>query len=141
MTIENEIKALEKSLDALKKAYEKEQLKEYEEKEHKHFNDGDLVVSGEVIGVVEWSENIAIGCNYSKGYMGVNLQSGNRGFAVLKRDEFELVTDGYYKKIHAIVIELTGLEIEELKYTLGWRNCNPNKTKSKVLDILDSIHA
>ena len=45
----------------------------------------------------------------------------------------------YYKKEHHISITLTGLEIEEVKHSLGWRNMNPNKSKSKLLDCLDAV--
>ena len=72
--------------------------------------------------------------------MGISIINGSRGFlACAKRDEYDIVNDLYYTQNHSINIQLTGLEIEELKYTLGYRNMNPNITKSKILDVLDSI--
>jgi hypothetical protein len=62
------------------------------------------------------------------------------GFGSFRRDEFESVNDTYYSTTHKVKINLTGLEIEEIKYSLGYRNFNPNKSKTKLLDVLDSFH-
>ena len=137
-----QINELGNQLKKLKAAYEIEQKSAYENRDHKHFNKGDIVTNGTDTGVVGWTENNACNCPYNKGYMGISLISGNRGFmAFAKRDDFDIVVDKYYSDNHNIRIELTGLEIEELKYTLGYRNMNPNKTKSKLLDLLDAIHS
>ena len=140
--MKEQIQELENQLKKLKEAYEAEQQKAYESKTHKHFEEGDIVTNGKDIGVVGWTENNGCNCPYDKGYMGISLITGNRGFmAFAKRDEFEIVTDDYYTRQHKIEIELSGLEIEELKYTLGWRNLNPNNTKSNMLDLLEAVHA
>lgn len=139
--MKQEIQELENQLKKLKDAYELEQKTVYESKQHKHFDEGDIVTNGKDIGIVGWTENKGCNCPYDKGYMGISLITGSRGFmAFAKRDEFELVTDDYYTKQHKIEFELSGLEIEELKHTLGWRNLNPNKTKSKMLDLLETFH-
>lgn len=133
------IEKLEAQLKELKEVYENEQRIKYEEHEHKHFEKGDIVTNGDKIVVVEWTENKVIGCEYEKGYFGGSIINGDRGFSTFKRDEFSIVTDDYYTKQHEISLTLTGLEIEEIKYSLGWRNMNSNKSKSKLLDCLDAV--
>ena len=138
--MKEEIKKLEENLKELKKAYEQKQKEDYENKKHKNFKKGDLVTNGAETGIVGWTENKACDCPKEKGYMGISLITGSRGFkAFAKRDEYTLVKDKYYDKIHKVKIELTGIEIEELKYTLGYRNCNSNKVKSRMLDYLDTL--
>jgi hypothetical protein len=137
--MKQQIEKLEAQLKELKEVYENEQKAKYEASEHKHFEKGDIVTNGDRIVVVEWTENKEIGCEYEKGYFGGSIINGNRGFSTFKRDEFSIVTDTYYTKQHEISITLTGLEIEEIKYSLGWRNCNPNKSKTKMLDCLDAV--
>jgi len=140
--MKEQIQELEIQLKKLKEAYDIEQKIAYENKPHKHFDEGDIVTNGKHIGIVGWTENKVCDCPYDKGYMGISKINDNRGFlGFAKRDEYEIVNDEYYTQLHKIEIELTGLEIEELKYTLGWRNMNPNKTKSKMLDLLDAVHA
>lgn len=137
--MKQQIEKLEARLKELKEVYENEQKIKYESQSHKHFEKGDIVTNGDRIVVVEWTENKGIGCEYEKGYFGGSIINGNRGFSTFKRDEFSIVTDIYFTKQHEISINLTGLEIEEIKYPLGWRNCNPNKSKTKMLDCLDAV--
>lgn len=137
--MKQEIQELENQLEKLKKAYEIEQQISYEKQLHKHFDEGDIVTNGKDVGIVGWTENVGCDFPYNKGYAGISLISGNRGFGTYKRDEWDLVKDDFYTTSHKIEIDLTGLEIEDLKYVLGSRNVNPNKTKSKLLDLLDSI--
>ena len=137
--MKEQIEKLEAQLKELKAVYENEQKIKYENSEHKHFEKGDIVTNGDRIVIVEWTENKGIGCEYEKGYFGGSIINGRRGFGTFKRDEFELVTDEYYRKKHHISITLTGIEIEEVKYYLGWRNVNPNKSKTKMLDCLDAV--
>ena len=137
--MKEQIEKLEAQLKELKEVYENEQRVNYETQPHKHFEKGDIVTNGNMVVVVEWTENKAINCEYEKGYFGGSIINGNRGFSSFKRDEYEIVTDEYYKKEHEISIKLTGLEIEEIKYSLGHRNCNSNKSKSKMLDCLDAV--
>jgi hypothetical protein len=61
------------------------------------------------------------------------------GFSTFKRDEFEIVIDEYFRKVHQVSIMLTGIEIEELKYSLSSKNCNQNRSKIKLLNCLDAI--
>jgi len=137
--MKKQIEKLEAQLKELKEVYENEQRAKYEASEHKHFEKGDIVTNGDRIVVVEWTENKGIGIEFEKGYFGGSIINGNRGFGIFKRDVFSIVTDDYYTKEHQITIALTGLEIEEVKYSLGGRNCNPNKSKTKMLDCLDAI--
>lgn len=137
--MKQQIEKLEAQLKELKEVYENEQRIKYEASEHKHFEKGNIVTNGDRVVIVEWTENKGIGCEYEKGYFGGSIINGHRGFGTFKRDEFEIVADEYYKKEHHISITLTGLEIEEIKYSLGWRNMNPNKSKSKLLDCLDAV--
>lgn len=137
--MKEQILKLEAQLKELKAVYENEQRVKYETSEHMHFEKGDIVTNGDTIAVVEWTENKGIGCEYEKGYFGGSIINGSRGFSTFKRDEFEIVTDEYFTKQHQLLITLTGLEIEEIKYSLGYRNCNPNKSKSKMLDYLDAV--
>ena len=140
--MKEQIQELENQVKKLKEAYEIEEKSSYENKPHKHFDEGDIVTNGSYIGIVGWTENLGIGLSYDKGYMGISIINGNRGFfGGAKRDEYELVSDLYYTQNHSINIQLTGLEIEELIYTLGYRKMNPNKTKSKLRDLLESVHA
>lgn len=134
-----QIEKLEAQLKELKSVYETEQKTKYELSQHKHFDFGDIVTNGTTIVVVEWTENKVIGCEYEKGYFGGSIINGSRGFAIFKRDEFEIMLDNYFKKEHQVTITLTGLEIEDIKYSLGYRNCNPNKAKTKLLDCLDAV--
>ena len=134
------ITELEEKIKQLKKAHEEEEKSKYKQQPHKDFSKGDIVSNGTVIGVVEWTENKGCNCPHEDGYMGINIINGNRGFSAFeKRDEYEKVNDPYYTDFHKMIFHLTGLEIEELKYSLGPSNCNPNKTKSKILDILNSV--
>lgn len=138
--MEKEIQELEEKLAALKSAFNLAQKKAYEAKPHKDFKIGDLVTNGRNMGTVAWTENKNCGYPESDGYMGIDLISGTRGFsAPARRDEYELVTDPYFKEFHDIHISLTGLEIEELKYSLGPSNANPNPVKTAVIRILDSF--
>jgi hypothetical protein len=137
--MKEQIEKLEAQLKELKRVYENEQKLRYEASEHKHFEKGDIVTDGNHIALVEWTENKGIGAPYEKGYMGASIINGHRGFGTFKRDDFELVSDPYYKSTHTLTISLTGLEIEEIKYSLGPKNCNPNKSKTKMLDCLDAI--
>ena len=139
-TMKEQIEKLEAQLKELRQVYENEQKTKYEAQPHKHFEKGDIVTDGNYIALVEWTENNGIGMPYEKGYMGASIINGNRGFGTFKRDDFEIVSDPYYKDTHEITISLTGLEIEEVKYSLGSRNCNPNKSKTKMLDLLDTVH-
>ena len=139
--MKEQIQKLEAQLKELKDVYEAEQKTKYENQPHKHFEKGDIVSNGKDIVIVEWTENNACGMPYEKGYMGGSIINGNRGFGSFKRDEFEIINDPYYKSNHTLTFSLTGLEIEEIKYSLGWRNCNPNKSKSKMLDLLEAVHA
>ena len=139
--MEEQIKELESQIKKLKEVYRVEQKKSYENKSHKNFNEGDIVTNGSNIGIVGWTENKACNCSLDSGYMGISLINGSRGFlAFAKRDEYEIVKDEYYINTHAIYIQLTGLEIESLKDSLGNRNCNPTQTKTKLIDILDDLH-
>jgi hypothetical protein len=137
--MKEQIEKMEAQIRELKEVYENEQKAMYESRTHKHFEKGDIVTNGDTIVIVEWNENKIIGCEYEKGYFGGSIINNHRGFGTFKRDEFDLVVDEYYKKEHQISLVLTGLEIEELKYTLGYRNLNYNETKSKILDYLDTI--
>lgn len=137
--MKEQIEKLEAQLKELKEVYKNEQKAKYEASEHKHFEKGDVVTNGDEVVVVEWTENKLIGCEYEKGYFGGSIINGNHAFSTFKRDDFSIVTDTYYTKQHKISIILTGLEIEEIKYSLGWRNCNPNKSKTKMLDCLDAV--
>lgn len=137
--MKEQIRKLEAQLKELKEVYENEQIAKYETSEHKHFNKGDIVTDGNIIAVVEWTENKGIGCEYEKGYFGGSIINGHRGFSTFKRDEFGIVSDEYFTKKHQLLITLTGLEIEEIKYSLGPRNCNHNKSKSKMLDYFNGI--
>ena len=140
--MEQIIENLEKQLAELKKAYGQEQKKAYENRMHKQFKKGDWVTDGNHIGVVGWVENKALDCPGWKGYMGVDLKNGSLGFiAFTKRDEWKLLEGSllaYYTRKTKIEIELTGADINRLKYQLGGRNVNPSKIKSKFLDLLDS---
>lgn len=138
--MKDQIERLENQVKELKLAYENDQKARYESMQHKHFDVGNLVTDGEQIGVVGWTENKACDCPYESGYMGVSLINGNRGFlAFAKRDEWEVCEDSYYAETHKLEIKLTGFEIEEIKYSLGGRNVNPNKAKTKILDALDLL--
>lgn len=135
-----QIKKLEESLKELKESYEKDKRLAYENSPHKDFSKGDIITNGKDVGIVEWTENMSCSTPYESGYMGVQIITNRRGFlAFAKRDEWDKVTDPYYLGTNKIEIELTGLEIEELKYTIGPRNFNPNKTKTKILDTLDKL--
>ena len=140
--MEQIIKKLEDQIAELKKAYKQKQTEAYENSSHKWFNVGDWVTDGKHIGIVGWTENEACNCPRDKGYMGVDLKNGSLGFiAFTKRDEWELLKGSllaYYTRKTKIEIELTGEEINRLKYHLGGRNGNPSKIKSKLLDLLDS---
>lgn len=138
--MKEQIEKLEAQLKELKKVYEDKQRIKYEASEHKSFKNGDIVTNGNIVAIVEWIENKLIGCQYEKGYFGGSIVNGNRGSGVFKRDEFELVADEYYKKEHQILISLTGLEIEEIKYYLKNKNFNSNDTKSNILNCLDAVH-
>ena len=134
-----QIEKLEAQLKELKEVYENEQKLKYENQPHKHFEKGDIVTDGNYIVVVDWTENNYCGMPYERGYMGGSIINGNRGFRSFKRDDFEIVNDPYYKGEHKIKITLTGLEIESIKYSLGNRNVNPTKSKTKILDCLDAV--
>lgn len=139
--MKEQIKKLEEQVAELKAAYEKEEKEKYENQEHRDFLKGDIVTDGTNVGIVDWTENMAINCPHKRGYMGVHIISGRRGFAApCKRDEWMHVDDPYYTTKHILKLELTGLELEELKYSLGYRNVNPNNTKTLLLDILTSMH-
>jgi len=136
--MEKEILELEAQLTRLKEAYRKQQKEQYENKLHRNFNFGDIVTDRNIVGMVAWTENKSIGLDHKMGYMGLEIVSGNRGFiAPVKRDDYTLVTDPYYTDIHSITLQLTGLEIEELKYCLGSYS---NKTKDIVLGVLELVH-
>lgn len=132
------IKKMESNLNELKIAYAEEERNKYENKEHKHFEIGSIVSNGYFIGVVKWSHNTAIDCPYQKGMMGVDILNGERGFGCFKRDEFNLVEDDYYLSKYSLKVELTGIEIEDIKYSL--RRTNPSQTTAKLLCILDNFH-
>lgn len=135
-----EIEQLEKNLSELKKAYEVHEKLEYERLPHKIFEKGDIVKSGDKVGIVGWTENKAIHITEDRGYMGVSLISGTRGFlAPTRRNDWELVDDPYYKSIYDIKIVLTGLEIEDLLFYIGPPNFNPNPAKQKLIDLLKSF--
>ncbi len=68
--------------------------------------------------------------------MGGDIINHPGGYGVFKRDEFDIVD---FKSNHKLVISFTGLEIEELKRSLVPENCNPNNTKTKVPEYLESI--
>jgi hypothetical protein len=138
--MKEQIEKLEAQLKELREVYENEQQIKYENQEHRHFEKGDVVTDGNYICVVEWTENKGIDKPYEKGYMGASIINGSRGFGTFKRDLFNKVEDPYYLSSHKIEIELTGIEIEEVKYSLGWRNMNTNKSKTKMLDVLDAAH-
>jgi hypothetical protein len=137
--MKEQIKKLEDQLKELKQAYTDEQKIQYESSKHKHFEKGDVVTDGSDILIVEWTENNAIEISYDKGYMGCSRINKRRGFCTFKRDEFSLVEGDYYSKPHLFEIILTGFQIEDIKYCLGERNVNPNKTKTKFLDALDRL--
>lgn len=139
--MKEQIEKLEAQLKELKEVYEKEQRIKYESQIHVHFDEGDIVTNGKDIGIVGWTENKVCNCPYESGYMGVSLITGSRGFlGFTKRDEWKKVDDEYFRSTFNIELALTGLEIEDLKYYIGSRNVNPNQSKTKLLDILDSIH-
>lgn len=95
--MKEQIEKLEAQLKELKEVYENEQKTKYESQPHKHFEKGDIVTDGNQIVIVEWTENNACGMPYEKGYMGGSIINGNRGFGSFKRDNFEVVSDAYYK--------------------------------------------
>lgn len=135
-----QIEQLENDLLELKKSYEIKERMAYENSVHKTFKEGDIVSRGNEVGIVGWTENKAINCPESAGYMGINLITGTRGFlAPTKRDEWELVNDPYYTNVYEIKLELTGLEIEDLLYYIGPSNFNPNSAKSKLIDRLRTL--
>lgn len=138
--MKKEIEQLEIILAELKREYETQERLNYENATHKVFKEGDIVKKGNQIGIVGWVENGAISCPEKSGYMGISLITGTRGFmAPARRDEWELVSDPYYKNSFEVKIELTGLEIEDLLYCIGPPNFNPNPAKSKLIDLLKSI--
>jgi len=138
--MEKEILELEALLARLKDVYRKQKKEQYENKLHKDFNVGDIVTNGEYIGTVRWTENKVSGYGHDRGYMGIDLISGSRGFlAPVKRDDYKLVADSYYTDLHDISLQLTGLEIEELKYSLKI-DASINKAKDTVLGVLDLVH-
>ena len=138
--MKEQIEELKNKVKEIETAYALEQKQSYENKPHKHFDKDDLVSDGKRVGVVGWTENKVCNCPYESGYMGVSLISDSRGFlAFAKRDDWYKVDETYYKSKHLLVIELTGLEIEDLKYKLGGRNVNPCEAKTKLLDHLDHI--
>jgi len=132
------IEKMELDLKQLKVAYEAEELSKYENKEHKHFEIGSIVSNGCHTGIVRWTKNEAIGCPYAKGMMGVEILSGNRGFGCFKRDEFNLVNDSYYNTKYHIQLALTGLEIDDIMYSLTRANASTSTTK--LIKILESVH-
>lgn len=138
--MKKEIEQLENSLLELKKQYEVNERIDYEKSPHKAFKEGDFVKKGDTVGIVGWVENQAIKCFEDAGYMGVSIITGSRGFlAPTRRDEWDLVDDRYYKNSYELKMELTGLEIEDLLYCIGPSNFNPNKAKSKLIDMLKSL--
>lgn len=135
-----EIEALEKNLAELKRKHELQERLDYESSPHKSFKEGDIVKSGDQVGIVGWTENKAIKLPEEAGYMGASLITGTRGFlSMTRRDEWELETDPYYTNKYEIKTELTGLEIEDLLYYIGPQNFNPNDAKSKLISLLKSI--
>lgn len=141
--MKKQIEKLEHQLKELKEAYNVQEQKIYESKEHKYFEKNDIVKKDKKTGVVEWTENKSCNCPYERGYMGVRLLSGGGGFiAPTRRDDWEKVVGPeyhYYVKLHNIKLQLTGLEIENIKHTYGGRNINSSKAKIKLLDALDSV--
>lgn len=138
--MKKQIEQLENDLLELKKSYEIKERIEYENSVHKTFKEGDIVSRGNEVGIVGWTENKAINCPESAGYMGISLITGTRGFlAPTKRDEWGLVNDPYYTNVYEIKLELTGLEIEDLLYYIGPSNFNPNSAKSKLIDRLRTL--
>lgn len=138
--MKKEIELLEKTLSDLKKQYEAQEQLDYESSAHKPFETGDIVRKGDVVGIVGWTENNAINCPNHTGYMGVNIITGSRGFiSKARRNEWEIVNDPYFYTSFEIKTELTGMEIEDLLYCIGPVNCNPNDTKTKLINLLKSI--
>lgn len=141
--MEQAIKDLEQQVEVLKNAYKQKQREEYESSLHKSFEVGDWVTNGKHVGVVEWIENKARDFLRDDGYMGVDLKNGSLGFrAGTKRNMWDLLEGDlrkYYTENMTIEIELTGEDINRLKYDLGSRNINPSTIKTKLLDILDAV--
>lgn len=135
--IKQQIDELELALKRLKSSYEEEEKEAYEKQEHKHFKEGDIVRKGQEVGIVGWTENKSCDCPYEAGYMGVNLITGSRGFSAFqKRDEWELVEDTYYRDVHKLEIELTGVELEDIIFALTYAN-QSNSTERLIKAIVE----
>jgi len=133
-----QIEDLEKLVAELKVKLAEKERQDYESKQHVNFEIGDIVTNGNHIGVVAWTKNTtSFECSEDKGYMGIDLINGCRGFlGFAKRDDYKKVEDPYYLKSHKIEFELTGVEIECLLYYLrpGY-----SKEKEKTIKILESF--
>jgi hypothetical protein len=142
----NEIKMLDdliKTIEDMKKAYEKEAEKKYREAKHNEFAVGDWVTNGEYIGVVGWIENKHMNMKNGDGYFGLNIKNGDMGFmAPCKTDEFRELTKEekeFFTYCHHISFYLSGESILRLLYDVGPRNCNPSKPTTILTEKLENI--
>jgi hypothetical protein len=135
------IERLEKELIALKDAYEKQQRDEYEKQNHKTFKKGDWIKKGEQIGKVGWIKNDCMNITEDMGYCGIDLRSGNGGFAAAcKRDEWQLIEGEeltYLTKKHKLKIELTGEQVQDL--LMRYKYVNTSDTHNKFMKALKEV--
>lgn len=140
--MKEQIENLEKVLRDLKESYEKKEKEIYLNQPHKDFNVGDWVFKDDLIGVVYWIENKYMNISKSDGYMAVDLKTGRLGLMTgVKTDEWDLLEGDllkYFTKSVKYTINLTGEDLERLKYDLSGRNVNPSNPKNKLFDIIEA---
>ena len=135
MNIED-IEKLEEIAANAREQLKADERKEYENAKHKEFPADAWVTDGEIIGKVVR--------NIRKGYVNINIKNRDGGLLTnAKINDFESLPQelvDYYKGDHALIVNLTGEDIEALFMSYaGFKNVNPSKTKTKIIDALERI--
>lgn len=133
--MEKLIEELENKLSEMKKQYSILKEENYKKSIHKEFEINDIVSNGKNTGKVMWIDNKSMNIKKEHGYMGISLLTGQMGFTIAKRDEYEKVETDYYKHNHKIEFYLSGLEIDDLIYRL--RYANTSQTSTKIITQLE----
>lgn len=132
----NDIEKLEEIAANAREQLESEERKEYENAKHKEYAINDWVTDGDRIGRVQ---RIIDG-----GYINVDIKNGDGGtLCQTKVNKYEPLSNeliDYYESPQSFIVELTGEDIEALFMSYaGFRNLNPSKTKTKIIDALEKI--
>lgn len=134
------IDQLKKNLKELEEQHAVKEYEDYKKQIHKSFKVGEYVRKGQQIGKVYWVENKAMNCVESDGFMAVDLMTGTRGLACFeKRNEWQLVSaeeKNYYDTAHILNIQLTGEQIEDIKYYLNLSN---GRSTPNIVNFLEQI--